>query len=81
MRRRKISSLKTQVGYLICVVALGIILACGYSVITVIHANQAKYDAWCEESCLKLKKAIWKNTIKYAVSCQPVNIMKICREF
>ena len=64
MRRRKISSLKTQIGYLICVVVLGIILACGYSVITVIHSNQAKYDAWCEENLFEIEKSYMEKYYK-----------------
>ena len=64
MRRRKISSLKTQIGYLICVVVLGIILACGYSVITVIHSNQAKYDAWYEENLFEIEKSYMEKYYK-----------------
>lgn len=60
MRRRKISSLKTQIGYLICVVVLGIILACGYSVITVTIPIRPNMMPGARKTCLKLKKLYGK---------------------
>ena len=39
-------------------------MACGYSVITVIHANQAKYDAWCEEKLFEIEKSYMEKYYK-----------------
>ena len=48
-KKPDINSLKVQIILLIIIVVTGVILAGGYSFLTVVRSNNSKYDEWCSD--------------------------------